>query len=234
MHHHKGSHNSLAVEINNVRYAYPNAERPAVSIEHWTVPRRHSVFVHGASGSGKSTLIHLLAGLVKPDEGVINIGAQCISKLSASQCDRFRSRHVGLVYQQFNLIPYLTALDNVRLAAALGKKKLLAKERAQQLLEQMGLTVEQQHLNAGQLSVGQQQRVAIARSMINEPELLLMDEPTSALDDGSVQRFMEVLFQGLQDFGGALVFVSHDLSLAPTFDQQLSLAELNVLGEHQC
>jgi putative ABC transport system ATP-binding protein len=154
-----------------------------------------------------------------------------MSALAAGKRDRFRAKHLGVVFQQFNLIPYLSALENVLLAAQFGTSdRRGARQRAIELLESVNLPSSLHDRKAAALSIGQQQRVAIVRALINEPSLLLVDEPTSALDHNNRDAFLALLFDMLADMDCAMVFVSHDPTIGRLFDKHVRLAELNQVG----
>ena len=204
----------------------------------WTSTRSpgESLFLKGPSGSGKTTLLGLLGGVQKPNRGSIQLLDQDLSTLSASARDRFRVDHTGYIFQQFNLLPFLSVRENVELPCHFSK---LRASRAVQrhgsvakatnaLLAHLGLhQPELLQRRAGDLSIGQQQRVAAARALIGQPELVIADEPTSALDADAREAFLELLFAECREAGSSLLFVSHDQSLARLFDRSLSLAELN-------
>ncbi len=222
---------SAILALENVIYSYPDSST-ILSIDHWTLNVNDAVFLHGRSGLGKSTLISLLAGLTVPNAGTVKVKDVDLYSLSTSQRDAFRAKHIGIVYQQFNLIPYLSVLDNVLIAASLAKQyKPSTRQYACDLLAEMNLPTDVLHRSADQLSIGQQQRVAIARALINQPDLLLVDEPTSALDSENRDAFMDMLMNILRQHGGALVFVSHDKTLASRFDHVLDLASLNAVDK---
>lgn len=223
--------NEPAIVIDNLRFAYPGATADHLSIDHWSVACGTRVFLRGASGSGKSTLLHLLAGLRLPNAGTIKINGIDITHLSTAQRDRFRAQHIGIIYQQFNLIPYLSVLDNVLLAPVLANKHDRGcRQRATDLLQALNLTPALFMQTAEQLSIGQQQRVAIARALINRPSVLLADEPTSALDQDNRNSFLQQLLTICAQEQTTLLFVSHDPTLATHFDQDLTLAQLNQTG----
>ena len=204
---------------------------PILNIPAWQVARGERVFLQGESGSGKSTLLGLLAGLQLPTFGDIEILGTRMSSLGAGKRDRFRAKHLGVVFQQFNLIPYLSALENVLLAAQFGTSDgALARQRARDLLERVNLSPSLHDRKAASLSIGQQQRVAIVRALINKPSLLLVDEPTSALDHNNRDAFLALLFDMLADSDCAMVFVSHDPTIGELFDNHVRLAELNQVG----
>jgi putative ABC transport system ATP-binding protein len=225
--------NSLpdAIKLHNLNYTFQGSSLPVLSIPAWQVARNERVFLQGESGSGKSTLLGLLAGLQLPSLGEVEILGARMSALGAGKRDRFRAKHLGVVFQQFNLIPYLSALENVLLAAQFGTSdRRGARQRAIELLESVNLQSSLHDRKAAALSIGQQQRVAIVRALINEPSLLLVDEPTSALDHNNRDAFLALLFDMLADMDCAMVFVSHDPTIGRLFDKHVRLAELNQVG----
>ena len=225
--------NSLpdAIKLHNLNYTFQGSSLPVLSIPAWQVARNERVFLQGESGSGKSTLLGLLAGLQLPTLGEVEILGARMSALGAGKRDRFRAKHLGVVFQQFNLIPYLSALENVLLAAQFGTSdRRGARQRAIELLESVNLPSSLHDRKAAALSIGQQQRVAIVRALINEPSLLLVDEPTSALDHNNRDAFLALLFDILADMDCAMVFVSHDPTIGRLFDKHVRLAELNQVG----
>lgn len=201
-----------------------------------SIQRGERVFIEGPSGSGKTTLLNLLAGVVTPDSGHIVILGTDIASLSGPERDAFRSAHIGLVFQMFNLIPYLSAIENVLLPcrfsharrAALAEAGTTPQEEAHRLLSHLQLDSE--HLLRGsvtRLSAGQQQRVAVARALIGKPELMICDEPTSALDANAARAFLQLISAEAAASGATLVFVSHDRSLAGMFDRTVELPKIN-------
>jgi putative ABC transport system ATP-binding protein len=217
--------------LHNLNYTFQGSSLPVLSIPAWQVARNERVFLQGESGSGKSTLLGLLAGLQLPTLGEVEILGARMSALGAGKRDRFRAKHLGVVFQQFNLIPYLSALENVLLAAQFGTSdRRGARQRAIELLESVNLPSSLHDRKAAALSIGQQQRVAIVRALINEPSLLLVDEPTSALDHNNRDAFLALLFDMLADMDCAMVFVSHDPTIGRLFDTHVRLAELNQVG----
>ncbi len=203
-------------------------DSPVLILESLCVTAGERVFLGGPSGSGKSSLLALIAGLVLPQEGCITVAGQDLASLSAAGRDRWRARHLGIIFQQFNLVPYLSGLDNVLLAAALsGIGRASGKERALALAERLELSEALLARKAIELSVGQQQRVAAVRAMVAEPALLIADEPTSALDDRRRDHFMTLLLRESERQNSAVLFVSHDQRLAAHFDRHLDLPTLN-------
>ena len=220
------------VDIEGLRYRWSGATSDTVALDHLHVAAGSSLFLHGPSGSGKSTLLGLLAGVLMPRQGHVSVLGTRWSALGGARRDGFRADHVGYIFQQFNLLPYLAAIDNVLLPCRFSR---LRRERASEhpggpaaaarlLLEQVGLQPQDWRRPAAALSVGQQQRVAAARALIGQPELIIADEPTSALDAHLRDAFMDVLLSQCQRAGSALVFVSHDERLAARFDARMALA----------
>ena len=196
------------------------------------LPAGRTVFLHGPSGCGKSTLLGLMAGVLQASSGTVSLLGRPWAALPAGQRDARRADHVGVIFQQFNLLPYLTVLDNVvlpcrfsRLRAQRCQPSVAA--AAQSLLQRMDLPAGLWQRRADALSVGQQQRVAAARALLGQPELVIADEPTSALDAALRDDFMALLMGECRASGSTLVFVSHDERLAGHFDERWSLPELN-------
>jgi len=185
------------------------------------VPSGESLLITGGSGRGKTTLLHLLGGLLRPQAGEVVVEQINITGLSEKKLDRFRGQHIGLVLQQSYFVASLNVLENVLLASWLATGKQ-ATEKAKQLLQQLDLQ-DHLHKQPSQLSIGQQQRVSVARALINEPGLLLADEPTSSLDDENAHRVAGMLAQLAKQYGTALVIVTHDQRLKDIFPNQISL-----------
>jgi len=224
-----------AVAIRELRFHYPGAEA-TLAIERFDVGVGEHVFVRGPSGCGKTTLLSLIAGVLLPSSGTVSLFGKEWRELSASRRDRLRADRVGYIFQQFNLLPYLSVLDNVLLPCGFssarreqaGDAGAAVRASALRLLEQMGLEADFAARDAAALSVGQQQRVAAAREILGRPGLVIADEPTSALDEGLREAFMRVLLEACADAGSALVFVSHDARLASRFRRQVDLDKLNL------
>lgn len=181
-----------------------------------------TLLITGGSGKGKTTLLHLLGGLLRPQSGTILIEETPIENLSDKKLDSFRGKNIGLVLQQSHFVEAFTVLENVILASwlATGKK---AEEKAKSLLEHLGLCDQMNKLTS-QLSIGQQQRVSIARALINEPKLLLADEPTSSLDDENAFKVADLLSELSKEYGAALIIVTHDQRLKDRFPNQITLS----------
>lgn len=219
----------MPIDLRDVRYAYPQApDQPVINIPNWSVPAGEHVFLHGPSGSGKSTLLNLLSGMTGADQGSVMVLGQPLDQMNQRQRDRFRAENIGYVFQQFNLIPYLNAIENIRLASHFSRpSQTVSRQTIQTLLQQLHIQPSEWHKSTGQLSIGQQQRVAIARAIINRPQLLIADEPTSALDQSNRDNFMSLLLSLIKDQGATLLFVSHDLSLSHYFKHIVPLSEIN-------
>ena len=221
------------VELTDVEFAWRSHEPALLSIAELTVLRDQHLFLKGPSGSGKSTLLNLLGGVVTAGRGAVTVLGHDLAQLSGARRDRFRADHVGYVFQLFNLVPYLSVLENVLLPLRFSR---LRRERAgagdprgevERLISHLGLGVELLDRRATDLSVGQQQRVAAARALIGSPELVIADEPTSALDADARELFIRLLHAECAARGSTLVFVSHDGALEPLFDRSVSLAVIN-------
>jgi putative ABC transport system ATP-binding protein len=204
------------IQLDGVTKTYSSGAAPALAEVSMSVAAGEVAAVMGPSGSGKSTLLNLIAGLDKPTAGTVTVAGRRIDALGESALARFRARHVGIIFQFFNLLDDLTVEDNVQLPAQLaGMSRRQAKARAGQLLERMGIA---EHRNAypARMSGGQRQRVAIARALVNSPEVLLADEPTGALDTATGQEIGRLLRELNQD-GQTLVLVTHDPDLAERY-----------------
>lgn len=193
-------------------FAFPNI----------TVGKGETLLVTGGSGRGKTTLLHLLGGLLRPKTGSITINNTNIAELGDKELDRFRGKNIGLVLQQAYFVASLNVLENVVLASWLATGRQ-AETKAKQLLQELGLG-EHIYKMTSQLSIGQQQRVSIARALINEPALLLADEPTSSLDDDNAYTVATMLETLAKQFGTALIIVTHDQRLKNRFTNQIALS----------
>lgn len=230
--------NALAINIEQLRFRWPNQTNDLLNIPSLQVAYGEHLFIQGSSGSGKSTLLNLMAGVLSPHEGKIELLGQNLNSLSNGQKDRFRSDHLGIIFQQFNLLPYLNGVQNIELALNISKKRIqreqlatanknAVEERIFSLLDALGLHAKTAMQTANQLSIGQQQRIAVARALIGCPEILIADEPTSALDSDTRDRFIEQLFHAAEKSQTTVVFVSHDQQLKSHFHRQIKLADYN-------
>jgi putative ABC transport system ATP-binding protein len=218
-----------ALKISGLRYRWPGADGDTLDIPALCIQRGETVFLRGPSGCGKSTLLSLAAGVLLPQQGTVALLGQDWSSLGPSARDRHRADHLGYLFQQFNLLPYLSVLDTVRLPLWFSgrRKRAAAPQAAESLLAASGLAQPLWSQPAGQLSVGQQQRVAAARALIGAPEVVIADEPTSALDEALRESFMQTLLACCSQAGSALLFVSHDARLAERFSRVIDLPRLN-------
>jgi putative ABC transport system ATP-binding protein len=220
-----------AVELSGLRFAY-RAGQTIIDIPSLVIAPGETVFLHGPSGSGKTTLLGLLAGVLQAGSGSVRINGHDLSTMSNGQRDAFRARHLGYVFQMFNLIPYLSVRENILLpvrldagrAARLGDVPL--REAAGRIAAQLDIAT-MLDASVNELSVGQQQRVAAARALIGSPEVVIADEPTSALDYDRREQFLELLFSSCRAANATLVFVSHDLALRHLFSRPVALDEVN-------
>ena len=220
------------LKLSGVRYAWPGAHNDCLDIESLHLAAGRSLFLYGPSGCGKSTLLGLMAGVLVAREGQVELLGQDWAQLPGGRRDARRADHVGVVFQQFNLLPYLTVLDNVLLPCRFSRLRAARcagspADAARALLQRVALPQPLWGHRADALSVGQQQRVAAARALMGAPELVIADEPTSALDAALRDDFMALLMANCTAAGSTLVFVSHDERLARHFDERLSLPELN-------
>ncbi|MBX3607023.1 MAG: ATP-binding cassette domain-containing protein [Piscinibacter sp.] len=224
-----------AIELDGLRFRWPRAGADSLAIERLVVARGERLFLHGPSGCGKSTLLALLAGVLLPRAGRLAVLGTDWASLSAARRDAFRAEQLGVLFQQFNLLPWLSVLDNVLLGCRFSRARAAQAAhaggtpagQARALLERVGIDAALWPRAARELSVGQQQRVAAARALIGRPGVLIADEPTSALDAALRDGFMDLLRAECHAAGSTLVFVSHDERLAAHFDRVLALPALN-------
>lgn len=223
-----------AIELDQLVYRWPGQVEACLDIAALSVAAGERVFLHGPSGSGKSTLLGLLGGVNVAQSGRVSVLGRELKAIGARERDRMRAAHIGFLFQQFNLLPWLSAIDNVLLPATFSaERKLRAtserplRDEAARLLTQLDLVPSLWGKNAAELSVGQQQRVAAARALIGRPPIVIADEPTSALDAARQLAFVDLLLRECGAARATLIFVSHDDRLAVHFDRQLSLAEIN-------
>ncbi len=226
---------AAAVSLHELRFRWPGAATDCLAIDGFVLAAGERVFLRGPSGSGKSTLLSLVGGVIAPQAGRVDVAGQRLAALSAAARDRFRADNIGFIFQLFNLLPYLSARDNILLPCRFSARRrarlhaagVTPAAEAQRLAARLDLAAEVLDRPAALLSVGQQQRVAAARALIGRPGLIVADEPTSALDADRQQAFLDLLLSECQAAGAALLFVSHDARLAQHFDRVLDLAQVN-------
>ena len=220
---------NAAIAVEGLRFRWPGTQTE-LNIDNWSLEAGCRCFLHGPSGSGKTTLLNLLCGLLLPQAGQIRVAGQAINTLPSVQRDVFRADHIGIIFQQFNLLSHLSVRENIILpltfSPARRQRAAAAGTRVEDLLQALELPADIIEVPVSDLSTGQQQRIAVARALIGSPSLIIADEPTSALDDDARQRFLDLLFEQIQRSAAALLFVSHDQRLRGQFDQVAALADL--------
>ena len=222
------------IAIEQLRFSWPGESSPILDIPSFKIKKGERIFLKGASGSGKSTLLSLLGGVLTPQQGDVLLLDRPLHDLRAAERDRFRADHIGFIFQMFNLIPYLSVLENVMLPLHFSPlrharvvKNTTAEDEAMRLLAHLDLSGALLQRSVTDLSVGQQQRVAAARALIGQPEILIADEPTSSLDADRRAAFIKLLIKECDDAGNTLLFVSHDASLESYFDHCVNLDSIN-------
>jgi putative ABC transport system ATP-binding protein len=224
------------IRLDSLTFSWAAGQEILLDIAHLDIRTGEKLFIEGPSGSGKSTLLNLLAGVQVPQRGEVRILNLEMTTISSADRDRFRADHIGVIFQMFNLIPYLSIAENVTLPCRFSNRKLKNTtersggplQEATRLLTALNLAdPEMLRRPVTDLSVGQQQRVAAARALIGAPDIVIADEPTSSLDAAHREAFIKLLFQECEQAGTTLVFVSHDGSLARFFDRSLALQTIN-------
>jgi putative ABC transport system ATP-binding protein len=219
------------LRLSDVRFRWPDGPL-LLKVDAFELAAGERVFLHGPSGSGKSTLLGLIAGIHVAESGQVCVLGQDLAGMPAGARDRLRGAELGYVFQQFNLVPYLNVVENVLLPLTFSacrrsrtEQKGAPVDQVMALLADLGLPAELAGRLPGALSVGQQQRVAVARALLGEPRLLICDEPTSALDAAARDDFLELLIRSCEGSGAALLFVSHDAALASHFPRHLQISD---------
>lgn len=220
------------IELRGVRYAWRGQDAPCVVLDSLEAHAGERIFIHGPSGSGKSTLLGLLGGVLVPQQGSIRVLGTELGELRAAARDRFRADHIGFLFQSFNLVPYLSVIENVLLPCRFSARRRAQalrsaaspREAAARLLAHLDIDADLFGRAATALSVGQQQRVAAARALLGRPEIVIADEPTSALDADRQSAFLDLLLRECTEAGATVLFVSHDLRLASSFTREIALS----------
>ena len=218
------------LQLENVAYSWPGRASFDLQVADLTLASSETVLLLGESGSGKSTLLSLICGTIIAGSGRVSVAGTDIAALSAGQRDRFRAEQIGLIFQQFNLLPFASVQDNILLPLRFApeRRKRLSDPNAEaaRLCHDLGLPDGVMSSKAGNLSVGQQQRVAAARALIGMPPLIIADEPTSSLDAATQATFLELLFAQSYAHGTTLLMVSHDARLSSQFDRVINMADI--------
>lgn len=221
---------SPAVRLKGLRFDWKQRGPGLLEIDEFLIARGETLFLYGPSGAGKTTLLNLLAGVLLPQRGSIEILGHDITRMRSFRRDLFRARHIGVIFQQLNLIPYLDVLENVLIAPHFAKlDRSSSADHANELLETLGMA-QQLHKRPSELSIGQQQRVAVARALVTGPEILIADEPTSALDSDNRETFMRHMLSMAAENDTTVIFVSHDRGLQEHFDRHLDIREFTGRG----
>ena len=221
----------LALE--NLFFRWTGTDGFTLSVDDFSLDFNEKLFLRGPSGSGKSTLLSLICGIVAPERGSIRIDGTDIASLRPAQADRLRAEKLGIIFQQFNLLPYGSMLQNVLLPLEFAPERRARagsggsiEEEAGRLLQRLGIPPGLHSRGVTRLSIGQQQRVAVARAIIGNPRLIIADEPTSALDADNRDEFLKLLFEEVSRAGASLILVSHDQALATGFDRRMSIEDI--------
>ncbi|MCF3595818.1 ATP-binding cassette domain-containing protein [Rhodobacteraceae bacterium LMO-12] len=223
-----------ALSLNQVEFFWAGRDAFGLTVPGFALKRGERVLLLGESGSGKSTLLSLICGINAAQRGSIRVDGIEMASMRAATRDRFRAEKIGIVFQQFNLLPYASPMDNILLPLHFAPERRAragdARAAALTLTDALGLARDAvTSATADRLSVGQQQRVAVARALIGAPSLIIADEPTSALDAGSQANFLDLLFAQCAVAGSTLLMVSHDERLATRFDRSVSMKDIATL-----
>ena len=219
------------MQIEDLHFRWPDQTEDLLSISDLSIEQSRHMFIQGSSGSGKTTLLNLLRGINLPTQGRLVVLEKELNQLSSQKRDQFRGDHLGVIFQQFNLLPFLSDKENIQLPCRFSTKRLHRigdmSEEILRLLDALDLSASMLNKTVTELSAGQQQRVAACRAMIGSPELIIADEPTSALDMLNRDRFLQLLFEEADKHGSTIVFVSHDPSIAHHFADKIDLSDIN-------
>jgi putative ABC transport system ATP-binding protein len=223
-----------ALELRQIEFAWPNQTKPLFAIPELSLQQGQTLFIGGPSGSGKSSLLSLIAGIQLPRKGSCQVLGTSLKQLSSSERDRFRGEHLGLIFQQFNLLPFLTVEENIELPSKLFASRLQkstqlfgsVKRHIDTLCTALHLQPSLRRRQARLLSVGEQQRVAAARALLGSPALIVADEPTSALDEDNKLDFLNLLLSTASAQNTSVVTVSHDMRIASNFDHVFQMPKM--------
>ncbi len=218
------------IKIESLNFYWSKKSNFKIFVPSLEIKKGEKVLLLGESGSGKTTLLSLICGFLNPLSGSISINGNTINKLSSKRKDEYRADNIGIIFQQFNLLPYANVVDNVLLplyfSQARSKNIVNKRAAALELFKQLRLPDDIAQYRASNLSVGQQQRVAVARALIGNPSLIIADEPTSSLDTNAQQLFLDLMFKQISENNSTLLMVSHDKSLSNRFDRQININEI--------
>ena len=218
------------IKIESLNFYWSKKSNFKIFVPSLEIKKGEKVLLLGESGSGKTTLLSLICGFLNPLSGSISINGNTINELSSKTKDKYRADNIGIIFQQFNLLPYANVVDNVLLplyfSQARSKNIVNKRAAALELFKQLRLPDDIAQYRASNLSVGQQQRVAVARALIGNPSLIIADEPTSSLDTNAQQLFLDLMFKQISENNSTLLMVSHDKSLSNRFDRQININEI--------
>ena len=222
--------NENAIYLDSVRFYWSKNADFKIYLPKLNISKGERVLLLGESGSGKTTLLSLICGFLSPLSGDINLNEQKLNDLNANKRDQYRSDNIGIIFQQFNLLPYANVIDNIVLPLYFSKirasRVLNQKEVASNMCKALGLPTSVNNMQASKLSTGQQQRVAVARALIGNPSLIIADEPTSSLDTNTQKNFLDLMFAQIQKYKSTLLMVSHDKSLSNYFDRVIDINDI--------
>ena len=227
--------NEETIKLDSLRFYWSKKTGFKIHVPKISVGQGEKVLLLGASGSGKTTLLSLICGFLNPVSGNIYLNNQRINDLTADKRDQYRSDNIGIIFQQFNLLPYASVIDNIILPLYFSKiranKIINQRETALNICKSLRLPNSIKDMQASKLSVGQQQRVAVARALIGNPSLIIADEPTSSLDNDTQKNFLELMFRQIQENKSSLLMVSHDTSLASYFDRVIDINDILMIED---
>ena len=226
------------IKIDSVRFYWSKKSNFKIFVPNLEIKKGEKVLLLGESGSGKTTLLSLMCGFLNPLSGNISINGNTINQLSSKTRDEYRADNIGIIFQQFNLLPYANVVDNVLLPLYFSKVRSSnvsnKKEKVIELFKQLRLPDDIAQFRASSLSMGQQQRVAVARALIGNPSLIIADEPTSSLDADAQKIFLNLMFEQISENNSTLLMVSHDKSLSNQFDRLIDINEIIIREDKSC
>ena len=226
------------IKIDSVRFYWSKKSNFKIFVPNLEIKKGEKVLLLGESGSGKTTLLSLMCGFLNPLSGNISINGNTINQLSSKTRDEYRADNIGIIFQQFNLLPYANVVDNVLLPLYFSKVRSNnvsnKKEKVIELFKQLRLPDDIAQFRASSLSMGQQQRVAVARALIGNPSLIIADEPTSSLDADAQKIFLNLMFEQISENNSTLLMVSHDKSLSNQFDRLIDINEILIREDTSC